>query len=239
MTRFLLIAAIAVLVTVEARATSVSFFDTDFATGWEFQTQVSAGNDGFQDPGTTGSIGRVTFQQFRWLAHSHTVVDDDRVFTIALNRGAVYDPSTQGAVGSIDFQLDIRHCCDSGRVGFRLILEQDGVLYSGPGDVSTGSSWTTHLMDGLTVSDMVDLATFVTGDGSQTGPNFSEDGSPITFGYALTNTIVDGLGLIVVQHRGDNWGVTVNPVPLPAAAWLFLSALGVFGVGTRRHRVTL
>lgn len=219
-------------------ASSVNFFDTEFEVGWEFQTFVDPRDNGVLD-GTSGTIEVFPFgfpigEDTNSLAHRHIVFEDDRVYTVALNTLAVYDPSVQGALGSLDFGVDAIHCCLTGNMGFYGVLEQDGNVYiSDVVDVDMREWIPVSALD-LLSTNFVSLQSIVDGT-TPFGPDFSENGSPITFGYALSNTITDGTGMINVFHRVDNWSVTANPVPVPAALPLFASALLGGGWFARRR----
>lgn len=94
---------------------------------------------------------------------------------------------------------------------------------------------------GSAFSGLFDVATnsFLAGEGTPDGYNFAGLDKAILstlYADALIGYLDQGLGGIVTAEAyglaGDN---RINEVPVPAALWMFLSALGLFGLGTH-HR---
>ncbi len=213
-------------------AASTTFTDGDFS-GWEDIVLITDDED-FSGPGPGTSSGSIDLLSDGFggnpglqRRHIHEVDSGDRVWTIGINRNVSYDPTVSGAIESLDFSIDLLEDPGiGGSSGVGLIIEQGGILFIGGGGAFSASSFSVFAVSGLMEHDFDsrDLNTSVPG-GIQ--PDFVS-GAPIFFGYTLANT-VEGSGSLVLSHRADNWSVTVNPIPVPAAVWLFGSALLLLG----------
>lgn len=225
-----------------AEAGSVTFTDGDFSTGWVYDSiLVDDPRIVAPGPGTsTGSIARVASggNPDAHHEHVHGITVGEAILTVVLNTdpGATYDPSTAGAIASVGLSLDLlEDPAVAGSSGIYMVLEQAGQLFYNPFSVINNPSWTTLTVPGLQAADfdtneLNGLPEAVL-DGIQ--PDFSAGGSPLRFGYALGNTASFGSG--TVTHRADNWSVTVNPVPEPAATVLL--ALGAVASVLRRRAI--
>jgi hypothetical protein len=137
-----------------------------------------------------------------------------------------YDPSVQGAISTIDFSYDfITEAVtnpSTGGVATSFLIAQGASTWAyGSITVTAGTSWQTNSAIGL------DASLFA-------GIDFSAAGSPITFGYLTSNStnVIDGR---TSTWGIDNWSVTINQVPLPAALWLFGSGLlGLASIAKRQ-----
>lgn len=142
-----------------------------------------------------------------------------------LRAGAVYDPSTQGAIDAIDLSYDVFIEPDSNAFG-GILLRQGGIFYYGGGQNANANFWQS-------ISFLLPASNFGTCEvllgavcaGTGTGnPDFSTSGGPIEFGFyqavRLTSITNRTLG-----SRVDNWSVTVNRVPEPGTATLLLAGL--------------
>lgn len=135
-----------------------------------------------------------------------------------LKTSAVYDPSTQGAIDTIDYYEDSIMFVGFGQgQASEAALLQDGTLYRSTRRVLSNqlNSWTPQSILALTEQEFTDEA-----DGT---PDFSESGGMITFGFVRSNSTPGG-GYFI-DAGIDNWKIDVHPVPLPAGAWLFISGL--------------
>jgi hypothetical protein len=236
--------ALTLLGMTNSQAASVSFFDGTFEeANWSSQKFLDGNATDFQ-VATGGNPG-----SFR-----ETVLSDlnngQFIIVVELSEPSVYDPSTQGAITSIDFAFDLKFLGGSAGtsiVGYRLALKQnDSLFYSrdfdpndpalllgvamGPGDGAPSAAWEHFAFSGVTVAE------FSRQSGSAT-LDFSAGGAPITFGFlAVTGVDRDNTS---TQSGIDNWEVTVNTVvPIPATSLLAGSGLlGLLPFG-RRRRVT-
>jgi len=130
------------------------------------------------------------------------------------NTSAVYTPTQQGAITSIDYTEDAILISGSGDgQGAGPALIQDGQVYLGPGHVTPSFSWTHFTNPGLLAGDFsaVDPTAFCTSFvNSSKHPDFSASGSPIQFGFFRSNsTGLGGAGYTIVGGI-DNWTVTVH-----------------------------
>jgi hypothetical protein len=147
-----------------------------------------------------------------------------------------YDPSILGVISSInasyDRELTVVGSFTAGlAINYRLVIEQDGSLYSTAIPVCSScdptSQWMNLAQTGLVASQFTLL-------GGSTHPNFS--GDPILFGveavFATNQTSITAANIYL-----DNIDITVTQTPLPAALPLFASGLGGVGLlGWRRKR---
>jgi hypothetical protein len=135
-------------------------------------------------------------------------------FGFNLRNGAVYDPSTQGAISVLSYDEDAlllpSPCdgmiCDQSRPSCGQeagpALSQNGKLYYyAPFFTSAYCAW-THLHLSLGSASV-----FVTVDDPNDHPNFST-GGPIQFGYVRANYADNGA--YTVYGGIDNWCVSVN-----------------------------
>ena len=164
-----------------------------------------------------GPSGGQTAVQASDGGNSGTVPDPFRSVTTNTSQGVVtahadssntYDPST-AAITSLDFSIDFRNISFFGagqNVG--PMLEQAGVHYVGPGTITGpgGTNWTNYSLTGLTSDN------FGPADSSAGNPDFSVNGSPITFGFATRNS-----GGNTIEVGYDNWSTIVATVPEPSA----------------------
>jgi MYXO-CTERM domain-containing protein len=190
---------------------------------------------------------------------SSTGVNAQGVLLTALNNTFVYNPTTSGAISTIDVSLqryaDFTDAGAESAVGsytLRLLAEQDGTLYqatftSGPFGID-GGFWVGLSQAGITADQFTVLnsADFATG-GTTTGLNF--DGDAITFGFAMraSGAVLSGSGAPspddqTTDMRADNFGVSVHsssPTPEPASWALMLAGFGGLGAVLRRRRTAL
>ncbi len=224
---------------------AVSFFDGDFSSGWDNTVLiVDDPTPNIFSPGT--STGSITLQQAggnpgNYRESIHNVDFGDSIHTIGINRNAVYDPLTSGAIRSIDFSIDLLEDPTlEGSSGIQLVLEQNGILYNTSIFGFGNSTWQSFTLENMVAYEFDTNPNFGLPGAAPDGqtPDFSQSGSPITFGYALSNTIAGpGNGSLSPVHRADNWSVSVNPVPLPPSGLLLFSALvGLFATKRAKRR---
>lgn len=154
-----------------------------------------------------------------------------------LNVNAIYDPSTQGAIGTLDYYEDSIMFAGFGQgQASGAAFMQDGFLYYTPGPnrllANQLNAWTSQSLLSLSALDFI-------GVGTTEAPDFSASGGSITFGFYRANSS-PGDGGYTIDAGIDNWSIdihSVNPVPVPAAAWLFGTALIGFVGYSRRRKV--
>ena len=113
-------------------------------------------------------------------------------------------------------------------MAYGLLLEQGGNYFTfGPGQVLNGAGWMNFSQSGLVESDFV-------AEGADT-LDLSNSGSPVNVGFFVSNGT---FGNPSTNTGGvDNWSfqITTTVIPIPAAAWLFISALGGLVVAKRKQ----
>jgi len=152
---------------------------------------------------------------------------------------ALYDPSSSGAIDSIDYSEDGIHLGSEGALpglgqAASPALLQDGIFYrltpSSPGYFSNPpTGWMSHGVSGLVAADFISV-------GGGLSPDFSVNGSPISFGF--WRGISHPAGNPVQSQFGgiDNWNLTINLVPEPTTLGLLGMSLCGFALAARgRH----
>jgi hypothetical protein len=202
-----------------AEAATVKFFDGTFNdSDWTkaFQATGSPSSETAEPSLSGGNPDAFRLTTHTWGNGTQGVV-------YHFNNRAVYDPSTQGAIASIDYSADVIGLNTfSGVFGDGLLLEQDGRLFiSAFTAVRYPSQWQTKSVSGLTSDGFLPL------DGDA-APDFSIQGAAITFGYIRTNTISGST--TTIRHGIDNWSVnvtTVSATSVPEPS----SILGLLAIG--------
>ncbi|MDH3592993.1 MAG: hypothetical protein OER88_13995, partial [Planctomycetota bacterium] len=201
----LLIATALVLLASSARAEDQTFSDGEFfIVDWTQAILINpSGTFTFttERRATGGNPGA-----FRRITHDR--VGGSGSSSVAHFRvGMVFDPSTDGAIETVDWQLEARvGAATSGGVGYGPLIRQGGLRFYAIGDVIlTGTGWRPAIEFGLTAND------FIADDGSAAKPDFSTSGGPIEFGFFSTN----GAGNAGFSSASsvDNWNVTVHCDP--------------------------
>ena len=140
---------------------------------------------------------------FRQIQQALTAADDSAtILGFHRNANAVYTPSTQGAIDTIDFSIDAITFSAGSTLAVGPALMQDGGIYFS-GAANTERAWNTVSFSGLTVEIFSNLDLFT--------PNFSETGSAITFGFVFSSTGFADLANVEFSGGVDNWSVTVTP----------------------------
>ncbi len=217
----------------EGGADQVVFSDSIYADAdWTIVNQfglISAG----QQP-TGGNPG-----SYRQVALG---VGQNVPFVGQLNRNFVYSPSVSGAITGITYKIDLETTNAEGATYFAL-LSQNGNLYvetMHTGNASPNTWLTENIV--LNLDDFALVRTNSQGNALIIDPNshpeFSANGSPITFGYEVT---AGGAGFFTSITGIDNdpiiLTVTPSAVPEPTTVLLSLTALVFMGIMyLRRHR---
>lgn len=232
----------------EAAPAPITFFDGDFQTGWRDMAFLTVHPDVANPSGR--SSGRVFTRApggnpGAYRVHRKTMRRGDLLHSGGLYENALYDPSVSGAIDSIDFLIDLFISVDIYSPSARLIVEQDGTIFYSSLFTPIHRRqkiWGSYdiLQMKSTNFDTNPIAYFpsVAPDGNM--PDFSSAGSPMKFGYLLVNRVNLGSGFTTVEHGSDNWSVTVNPVPLPAAFVFLASGIAALlgaAAAARRHNI--
>ncbi len=141
------------------------------------------------------------------------------VWGILINDQAVYDPGTLGPIDRIDVDLDAR--LPPGGRGSRavsLAVQQDGFLWGAISErgLITEAGWTRWSISNLQAADLTPHIWME--DGQPATPDFSENGSPISFGIvqgqSCPATSDCSAPPTPIEIDIDNWAVTVNDTAL-------------------------
>ncbi len=199
-------AALAVLLSVAVQAQPVMFFDGEFSPAeWTAtlildttpQGAIVTAQQQLQG-GNPGAFWRTThrFDGLGGMAIAHTLA------------GALYDPGTQGPIGSIDYSWDLNHINSTGnaQVAYRLLVLQNGVFYNTTNDIGLLPNWTRFARAGLRSDNFFRIV----GDGPM-HPDFSHKGAPIQLGFITSNSSPSPAGRVFRDHGIDNWKVEVIP----------------------------
>jgi hypothetical protein len=114
--------------------------------------------------------------------------------------GYTYDPAIQGAFDIVNYSEDQREFVN-GSVGRGMLIFQDGDIYrTTPAFVFSAfdnADWRTWVLEGIKAKDFIS-------DSTGKNPDFSENGSPMQFGYWRSNTMNDR-----AEHDIDNWSFSL------------------------------
>ena len=180
-------------------------------------------------------------------AHFSVTWTNDTTFTIfdgLINSSFTYDPSTAGAIASVDFSLDRYTTFTAGTVVLSnatagVLLEQGGNFYldSLVGPAFSAATWQTVATTGLTASSFC-LYSFTTNaapDCSQ-NPDFSASGGVIDFGFRAGLGHSNALGTGTFDSNYDNLSITINTVPEPSSGWMLITSVTALVIRTRVAR---
>ena len=233
------------LVTVSAPGFATTFTDSTFNLSNYSQTTYS---NNFAAAGATATVSQNT--SFGNPAPSQQL---DIIWTVdttfayydgLINNTFVYNPSTSGAISSINFSQDKYVTFTDGVVALSNIsgsalLEQGGNFYL---DTITGPSlvkgtWQNISASGLTASSFC-LYSFTTNTQNCTqNPNFSATGGVIDFGFRTGLGYTNALGTGSFDSYSDNLSYTVTPTPEPSNLLLFGTGLiGMVGAARRKFQ---
>jgi hypothetical protein len=139
-----------------------------------------------------------------------------------------YDPSATGGILELDIFLDAIQFGGGSSGSVTPILLQGGTEFIANPNFNRrffSQSWSTLSWLELDSSDFVEFTNF------SSNPDFSSSGDLIQFGFVFgVSTQLDNA---VLRNVGfDNFLIDLReppPIPLPASAWLFASAVGGLG----------
>lgn len=153
-----------------------------------------------------------------------------------------YNPSSQGAIQSLDIAYDYTQLPPSANApitgGHRhgMALAQNGTVFfqNFAGPLSSVRAWQTISNTGLTAADFI--------SDSITMPDFSTSGGQINFGFFTGNTGVGNV-LHITASGTDNYRVTIRsaaPSEVPEPMIMGMLLVGLIGLGMlRRKRLQL
>ena len=129
---------------------------------------------------------------------------------VYLRNSFTYSPATQGAIYNIDYSVDL--------IAFSLygeaepMIAQNGNLYIGPEVYNTAGTWQTFTESNLMATSFAKLVTG-TGNGElgvdeTSHPDFSTNGSTITFGFIVPDSTVSNPYTTI--GGVDNYTLTVH-----------------------------
>jgi hypothetical protein len=127
-----------------------------------------------------------------------------------LRAGAVWDPMTQGTIGTLDYEEDALLFAAAGDGQLTgLAIRQDGVVYVADVGLTPDTAWTHKSRSGITATDLYAM--------TDAGPVFSQHpdfsavtGASIQFGFLRANSNGNGGGGYTLAGAIDNWLVRVN-----------------------------
>jgi hypothetical protein len=130
------------------------------------------------------------------------------VYVAHLSSRAVYDPSTQGPIATVDFLVDAILLDGFGDgQGIGLALRQNDMVYIRQAGGTPDRAWTRKESLGVAANGVVYLSGAVVFDPMQ-HPDFTA-GGPIEFGFFTANSTLGGSGYEILAAY-DNWTVRVN-----------------------------
>ena len=139
-----------------------------------------------------------------------------------INPTFVYDPSTQGEIVELNYDLDMAtfSAPHVGGVGVGSALMQDGHIFTASGSTSIlNTGWQLHEF-------LSKVSTDFTSQTTAGHPDFSTSGSPIQFGFFTSNGGSGTVRNLIATFGIDNYNVEVsnNPIPEPSTFSLLLIA---------------
>ncbi len=198
--------------TTEDGTTSTVFSDDNFVTLWtsinlQFPAPGPGGATFGNQQATGGNPGEYLLVR-NSVDFNSGLSPSTGVYGIWLRSSASYDPSTQGAINTVDFYED--YIVISGGAGGQRsgpALMQDGQYFTAAESSLAQSSWTALTSNGLTHTDFLRFPL------QNVHPDFSETGGPITFGFVRI-TLTTG-PQASAEAGIDNWSVTVHTDAAP------------------------
>ncbi len=192
-------------------STTVISDTTFFSVDWSVQVRAESGASQTSKQETSGGNPGA----FRSMAYSlpRPAVGNDAEIEVAhIFEGQSYDPSVQGAIEKLDRSEDIillNMPWPHAYLISYMILKQDDQIYRSTSYVFSRESWHTATFPSLRED------AFVTLDGLENNPDFSDSGSLIKFGFwrgsiRTYDSPVPADSTIVLEHGIDNFIVTIH-----------------------------
>lgn len=237
-TRNITAAALALTAASAAHA-SVSYFDGVFnPSNWNEITITNAGGAGSVTTASQAIFGGSPNEFRRIDMNLIAGTPGAAVFSLNVNNLASYDPTTQGAVTSIDYSEDsINLLAGSGDgQATGLLIVQNGIIYIQRNPIlamphPTYADWAQNAAPGLVASDLWEIM----GNGlfdSTSNPDFSATGAVMQLGFYRGASSGNFTGQAFREAGIDNWSVRV--VPTPASLGL-LAPAGLLAFSRRRR----
>lgn len=156
--------------------------------------------------------------------------------------GAVYDPSSQGAISTLDIAQDRKTFSATSGTGFSNAIQpvwavrQNGKRYIAFTTVSNLGTWQSFAFSDVTAQHFAEVLGVNSSNPNwlnpSSKPNFSASGSTIEFGFH-----VGGVGTNAFMVTGlDNYSVTINTVPEPATSAMIALGAFMFRLRLRRNK---
>ena len=220
----------------EAASADVSFSDGTFNPGdWPAIVNFAGGG------GTAGASHKTSggnpgaFYQVTITANS----GPSGTAAFFNNSAFTYTPSSQGAINSVTFSLDLANQGGTAGVAFaNLALEQNGHIYAGPEYDVTSATGQTVGSTSLAATDFGQVTAGANGQFSldlASNPNFSDAGSSILFGFTnIFNTPATFHATADEIMGVDNYNLVLHTsaaVPEPTITVLLLGGIGFLALG--------
>jgi hypothetical protein len=196
------------------------FSDTEFHTAdWFYEIGAWGGGSGFSTQELTGgNPGAYS------LINLSMTAGEGGVGLHAFKYSAVYNPATQGAIVSVAFSEDLRLVSGSvPGMSSGSVLLQNGLRYYRWCWETDSVSWTTRTASGVG-SESYHIDGLQNDGINPLHPDFSTNGSPITFGYFRNIQGIAGTNFFMTSGV-DNWTTTVVSVPEPSTVGLLISSI--------------
>jgi hypothetical protein len=213
---------------------STIFFDSEFNLGdWSFQSYTTGVGGTFTT--THESAGGFAGAYIRFDTTVFNSANPREQLIASLYNAGTWNPSIQGGIAHVDFQISDLGIPASGGIGhgFGALLSQGGNIYDA-GFATSDLNWTTRLFPGFNFQSFSKYS----GSGPS-HPDFSSNGGIIKFGfYVYSGNAAVNLGDQVLATGFDNWQMTIIAVPEPGGLAL-MSLAGFLGISRRvlRRRI--
>ncbi len=206
---------------------SIDFFDGDFTSDWQY-SQVASGNGGSASMQVQGGDGNPSLHI---VVETNVSADCSAIHAFAFKSTATYNPATQGALANANYSEDAKLIDGfGGGQATGPAIRQDGRVFVVP-LYPTGANMNWHhvVLGGLTASDFIEIlggpCPAYADPGSH--PDFSGDGSTMTFGFYRANSQIDDHPAYSITAAIDNWKVSLGPIVYVALGDSYSSGEGI------------